>query len=268
MNSHASGLPMVQSQQNRWRSNLRQAVILTVASLKTRYRNTVSGLVWVILNPLLVFGAQAFVFYKILHINVDNYPLFLLSGLLPWIFLVSSVEMGTGAFTQSGKLLKSFPVHPFVILSSQILDNLFNFLLSFTVILIPTAIAFHFDWPRYFLVPLSIAPLFIFVMAFVFTLATIQVFFWDTRFVMSFAMSVAFYMTPIIYPIEFIDINSRWLVNLNPFWQVLHPFQIAISGDLHFYATSLANSFLAAALMSGVAFINWGRSKNEFYFYI
>ncbi len=247
---------------------MRQAVILTAASLKTRYRNTVSGLVWVILNPLLIFGAQAFVFHNVLHINVANYPLFLLSGLLPWVFLVQSVEMGTGAFTQSGKFLKSFPVHPFVILSSQILDNLFNFLLSFTIILLPTALAFHFDWPRYLLVPLSIIPLFIFVISFVFLLATVQVFFWDTRFVMSFAMSVAFYMTPIIYPIEFIEEKYRWIISLNPFWQVLHPFQIAISGDLHLYSASLANSFLTAALMAGLAFINWGRSKNEFYFYI
>ncbi len=245
-----------------------QSLTLMRANLKTRYRNTISGLVWVILNPVLMFGAQAIVFHYILKVNVERYPLFLLSGILPWIFIVQSIEMGTGSFTNQGRLLKSFPIHPFVVLVAQILDNLFSFLLSFTAIFLPTAIYYGFDAIRFLLLPLAILPLFIFINGLTFLLATIQVFFWDTRFVISFVINVAFYLTPIIYPLEMIPAEYRWLMKLNPLWYVLRPFQLAIVGDIHLFSRALTESTIVALLIFGLAILNWRRSKNELYFYI
>ena len=66
---------------------LKQSVALTIANMKSRYRRTFAGFIWVIMNPILVFLIQNFVFRNILNIKIDHYVLFLLGGLLPWIFI-------------------------------------------------------------------------------------------------------------------------------------------------------------------------------------
>ena len=108
-----------------------QAYVLTVANLKTRYRNTSLGFLWVLLNPILIYGAQSYAFGRILKIDVSHYNLFLVTGLIPWIFITQSIEMTTSSILVSAPILKNMPIHPFVILISTVLDNLINFLSLF-----------------------------------------------------------------------------------------------------------------------------------------
>src|SRR5665647_1643549 len=90
---------------------------LTVASLKSRYRKTWAGFVWVILNPLLMFGVQSLVFKRFLGLQIPDYYLFLLGGLLPWIFMSSTIQMGTPIFVTQAQLLRSFKINPMVLLA-------------------------------------------------------------------------------------------------------------------------------------------------------
>src|SRR5258708_5886389 len=115
----------------------RQIIILTAANLKSRYRKTIAGFLWVIINPLLMFWVQSQIFIKVMKISLTNYPLFLLSGLLPWLFMTQSLEMSATIFNQMGSALKAFPVHPFVFLAAQLIDNFINFIAAFLVLLIP-----------------------------------------------------------------------------------------------------------------------------------
>ena len=108
---------------------LSQVNALTVASLKGRYRKTAAGLLWVVLNPLLTFGVQALVFGYFIKMDVDNYLLYLVAGLIPWIFISQTLEMTTPVFVASGALMKSFAASPLVYLCSQVADNFFNFLI-------------------------------------------------------------------------------------------------------------------------------------------
>ena len=70
--------------------NWQQIKVLTVANMKARYRKTMIGFFWVVLGPILMYSVQAFVFQKFLKLELHNYYLFLLGGLLPWIFITSS----------------------------------------------------------------------------------------------------------------------------------------------------------------------------------
>lgn len=245
---------------------LQQARSLVIANMKSRYRNTFTGFVWVVLNPILIFGAQALVFHHILKINVDHYPLFLLSGLIPWIFIVQSVDMGTSVFANSNRLLKSFPIHPFVLLISQLWDNFFNFIIGMLVIFSASAFIFDFELSRGVLLPLCAIPLFLFTMGVVMFLATLQVFFWDTRFIVTFVMNFVFYLTPIIYPVEFIDPKYQWLFELNPLRHIIHPFQVAVSGTVTDFPILWFKALGLGVAVVGLAGLYWRRSKYEFYF--
>src|SRR5271154_4561101 len=100
---------------------VRQSRALAAANLKSRYRRTVAGFLWVVLNPLIMFGVQSMIFRHVLKIQISNYFLFLLSGLLPWIFITQSMDMCTSLFQANGGVLKSFHLNPLVLLTAQLI---------------------------------------------------------------------------------------------------------------------------------------------------
>ena len=115
----------------------RQVLALTRANLKCRYRKTFAGFLWVVLHPLTTFGVQALVFGHFLKIDVQNYFLFLVSGLVPWIFISQTLEMSASIFVNSGQMIKSYPPSPLIYLATQVADNLINFVAGFVIALFP-----------------------------------------------------------------------------------------------------------------------------------
>ena len=245
----------------------RQALVMTKASLKNRYRSTWGGFVWVLLFPILIFSAQAYAFHYILKIQMENYLLFLLSGLIPWIFISSSIDMGTATYVNYGTLLKSLPINPLSLLVSQVADNFLNYLIAFTVILIPIAFSSQFDFSRL----ISFLPAFISVLLFVVglahLLATVNVFYRDVRFVVSFILQVSLFLTPIFYPRQLIPPALEWYVHINLFALLLAPFQtVAVGTSMDSYGADLAISFLVSLSIIVISIVYWKRKKNEIYF--
>lgn len=166
---------------------------LTLASIKSRYRKTWAGFIWVILNPLLMFGVQSLVFKKFLKLDIPDYFLFLLGGLLPWIFLTTTIQMGTPVFVTQSQLLRSFKINPMVILSSQVLDGFINFIASFILILLPLYLLSDRSFLSLLLLPIALIPLFLGTLGLTITLSILNVFFRDLNFVMGFLFSLLFF---------------------------------------------------------------------------
>jgi lipopolysaccharide transport system permease protein len=243
-----------------------QARALTAANLKSRYRNTIAGFLWVVLSPLITYGAQSFVFHTILQLQVRNYHLFLLTGLLPWIFFQQSVEMCTSLYTSSSRLLKSLPVHPLVYLTAQLLDNLVNFFAVFFLLLLPATAFGQVDLTSLILLPIPIFFLLLGVFGICWLLAVLQVFLRDTRFIASFALNILFFLTPIFYPVEFVPEKFRWMVTLNPVNYLIQPFR----GLLHeFNGGSFLREILSSAAVSlslaAAGYLYWRVKRNEVY---
>lgn len=245
----------------------RQALFLTRASLKSRYRSTWGGFLWVLLFPILLYTVQAFAFHYILKIQMENYLLFLLSGLIPWIFLSSSVEMGTGTYVNHGQLLKSMPIHPLSLLFSQIADNLFNYMIAFILLLFPIAALSQFEFWKLILFIPAFLSLSVFVIGFGHLLATLNVFFRDVRFVIGFVMQVSFYLTPIFYPRNLVPEPLEWYLHINPFARILAPFQIvSTEPELEGYVSALGLSALISITIFLLSIYYWERKKNAIYY--
>lgn len=239
---------------------------LTVASLKSRYRKTLAGFIWVILNPLLQFGIQSLVFKKFLKLDVPNYYLFLLGGLLPWIFITTTLQMSTPVFVSHSHLLKSFRINPFVILGAQILDNFINFVASFLLILFPFFVFSSQDIIPLTLLPISVIPLLIGVTSLSMIFAIFNVFFRDTNFIIGFLLSLVFFITPIFYPISFVPENWRFLVSFNPIYYLIEPIKILIyDSNLSLFVDSFGKSFGVSLFFLVLSMIIWGKKKNDFY---
>lgn len=239
---------------------------LTYASIKSRYRKTWAGFLWVILNPLLMFGVQSLVFRKFLKLEMPDYFLFLLGGLLPWIFFTTTIQMGTPVFVTQAQLLRSFKINPWVILGAQVLDNFINFVLSFLIIMMPFYLFSGKPLLPLLLLPIALIPLLVGTLCITIALSVLNVFYRDINFVMGFAFSLLFFLTPIFYPREFVPETYQWMIELNPVLYFIDPFRLIIhSTQLDYFFPVLMKSFGAALLFLGLSVLTWKRKQNDFY---
>lgn len=250
------------------KEDLRLLYVLTHANLKSRYRNTFYGFLWVILNPILIFAVQAYAFRIIFKIQYVNYTTFLLSGLLPWLFIVQSVEMCTNLFVNYSNFIRNLPVRPLILLLTQVLDNLLNFLFSFFILVI----LFFFKQPEKFkmilAMPLPIFSLAALVGSICLIFASVNVMLRDLKFVTSFAFSLLFYLTPIFYPPQFIPQEFKLLVDINPFYYVIKPFQVlTMQGMGSEFLNCLGTSYFVSIAVSLIAWMTWRKMKGYLIFY-
>lgn len=239
---------------------------LTWAKMQARYRKTFVGFFWVLLNPVLTFGVQSLVFKMVLNIHVPNYLMFLLSGLLPWIFIVQSLEMTSNIFTSHDQLLRSFKVSPLIFLWAQILDNFINFIFAFGFLLFVLFFFFPIHLTSLLLLPVLILMLVLGVSGPCLFFSTLHVFYRDTKFIVEFLVGIAFFLTPIFYPLYFVPEKFRSLVYLNPIYSLIEPFQLVLhegGGSAIFW--SLGRGFLLGLVLLTAAGLYWRKKQNEFY---
>lgn len=239
---------------------------LTFAQMKARYRGTVAGFFWVILNPVLMYLAQGLIFKSVLKIKVPNYALFLLGGLLPWTFVVTSLGMGVPVFQDSRQLLLAFRLPPFVLLASSILDNWINFLAAFLLILSGVSIFTPVNGRSLLLLPIAVLVLLAGVSGLLGCLSLLNVFYRDVRFITQFAVNLMFFLTPIFYPVEYVPADYRWLIGLNPLFALIDPVRRCVLGaSLPDILGALARSLAMTVILLGASLVLWKWRKNDFY---
>lgn len=184
--------------------------------LKSRYRGSLLGFLWTFLNPLLLLCVYALVFSVYFRIHMDNYAVFMFSGLLPWVFFSSSLSEGAGAITDGGSLVTKvlFPLQ--VLPAVKVLANFVNYLLSLPILFIfllawgvpltPKLVAFF---------PVAAVHL-LFTYALTLILSAANVFMRDTRHILANLLTLWFFLTPILYPLSQVPEKWRPLVYFNP----------------------------------------------------
>lgn len=239
---------------------------LTIAQLKARYRKTFAGMIWVILNPLIMFGAQAIAFKHILKISIDDYYLYLLGGLVPWIFTVMTIQMSTPVLQFSGALLKSFQLNPLILIFTQIADNLINFVLAFSIMYIPIQMQYGLPHWGIFLIPIPLIIMMLGVASICVILSVMQVFYRDIGYVVNFVTGVLFFVTPVFFTADMIVPDYKWLLNFHIPYLFIDAFRACIyKFDFAYFLLALGKASIACALMVILANIIWKRKRNELY---
>ncbi len=241
-----------------------QSIILTKANLKSRYRNSFAGYLWVIISPISTYLTQSYVFKFVFKVQVENYLLFLLLGLIPWIFFAQTIEMTVGALFCNAKLLKSFQLQPVSIIIAQVFDNLIN---NLTVIVIILSWLFFFqdvNLEKIYLFPLPYISLGIFTFALSFLFSALSLLFFDVKFIISFLLGLLFLISPILYPESFVPEKFIFLIKMNPLYYIFKPFKDLISGgaDILFFK-DLCLSFCESIAMLTLTFLFWRKNGND-----
>lgn len=191
---------------------------MTVRHLRGQYKQSVLGYAWAFVNPLSQMLILSFVFSVILRIPSQDvpYPLFLLVGLVPWIFFSSTVSSATDSVVGAASLVTKvyFPreVLPTAAMLTKLVDLGFGIL-----ILIGLMVYFGHppEWTAVWLPVLFFIHM-LFMLGLAFPLAALNVYFHDVRFLVGVVLLMWFYMTPVIYPVELVPDRYRILFDLNP----------------------------------------------------
>ena len=235
-------------------------------SLKTRYKRSILGVAWTMLNPLLTMIVLTLVFSQLFKFSVENYPVYVLSGLVMWNFFSFSTGTAMGEMLWSGSLLSRIYVPKSVFTFSAIGSGLVNLLIS----LLPLfAIALALGTsitPAVLVMPIAIFILVVFALGIGLLLSAAAVYFADMLPVYEVILVIWMYSTPIIYPIEIVPPELTWLYEYNPMYYLLTIFrQPLFNGTIpaiHFWLIA-AGSALIAFLVGGLVFT----SKSHEYAY-
>lgn len=252
-----------------FKSKFLKVYTLTIADIKGRYRNTFAGFIWVMFNPILMFLVHSLVFKHILKINVDRYFVFLLSGLLPWIFMTSAINQTAHLFITYRDVLMSFQINPLALLFSKLADNFINFIIPFCALFIFVLFKEDVSLEGIIFLPLNMFLMLAMTLALNVFISTLQVFFRDIQYIVQFAFSVLYFLTPIFYPEEMIPEAYRPIVDLNPFYAVIKPFQQSLwKYDPQLLGPTILSATLFTGAVSLLSYLLWRRKKNELYLYI
>ena len=228
---------------------------LVKRDLKSRYKGSILGFFWMFLNPLLQLCVYTIVFSSIMRMDIDKFYLFLFVALVPWLFFSTCLSSGTTIIFSQQDMVKKiyFPreVLPVSFTLSQLVNMLLSFIVIFVVIQV-SGIGLNFNALLY--LPLVMFIEFILALGITFIVSSATVYFRDLEHIMSIISMVWMYMTPIIYPIEYVPEQFLKIFYLNPMTSLTIAYR-----DILYYGRSPELDTLINSLILGVLVLILGR---------
>lgn len=204
-----------------------RALIASLVSkeLKGRYRGSLLGMCWTFLNPLLLMAVYALVFAVYMRIEMEHYTVYMLAGLLPWLWFSASLTEGMSSITASGDLLTKslFPAQ--VLPATKVVANLVNFILSLPMLLIFIFIYRIGLGSALFYLPAVVFVQFLFTVGLVYMFSAVNVRFRDVQHILANVLLLWFFLCPVIYPLKLIPEQYRFTFYLNPMAVLISGYQ-------------------------------------------
>lgn len=193
--------------------------------IRGKYKGSFLGILWSFINPLLQVLVYALVFPYIMKVETENYLIFLICGIIPWTWFITSISQGTTSITNNANLIKKVYFPREILPISVVTSGLVNFLISCLIILIFVIFGgLGITWHLVFL-PFIIIVQYLFTLALIFVLSAINVYVKDVEYIVSFIINMLFYATPILYTTEMFSGPILWLFRLNPLAHLINAYR-------------------------------------------
>ena len=239
---------------------------LVLKDFRVRYRNMSLGVLWSLLNPLIMMGVLTFIFTKIFAQAHDrNFPLYVLCGLVPLNFFTLAWGTGASSILDNAPLIKKVPVPRQVFPIAIVLSNCLHLLIQIglllgLVVVFGRGVNIHWLW-----LPLIWGLEVLFVMGLAMAFSAINVYVRDTRYLIESTNTVLFWLVPVFYSFALIPARFRGLYEINPVAAlVLMMRNVLLEGH-----APLASTLIRLAIVSfgmfGIGWYVFGKLKNGFY---
>lgn len=221
---------------------------LTQKEIKVKYKSSILGYLWSVLHPLSMALVFYFAFKSVLKIPIENFTLYLITGLFPWQWFSNSVASSSVSLIGNASLIKKVNFPRYFIPLSNVLNDAFHFLLSLPVIF--GFIWFYgihpsIDW--IYGIPFLMLSTFVITYGFALIISSVNLFFRDLERIVAIFLNILFYATPIIYTSELIPEEIKSYMFLNPMYSVIEGWHsLFLKGffDLNMFFISLFEGFI------------------------
>lgn len=195
--------------------------------IRGKYKGSFLGVLWSFINPLLQTIVYTIVFSIIMKSQMDNYLIFVVTGIIPWNFFLTTMIQGMTTVKANAGIIKKVYFPREILPISVVLSGLVNFFISCLIIIMfclfsGVGISWHI-----IIVPFIALIQFLFTLGLVFALSAINIFIQDTEYIIQFVLNMAFYATPILYEPSTLPGLFQKVLNLNPMTHILDAYRDA-----------------------------------------
>lgn len=235
---------------------------LILREIKARYKQSVLSYGWIIFNPLVQLIVYSFVFSVVFKFPTQGIPysVFLFIGLLPWIYLQTSLASSALVLVDNSNLLKkvNFPreVLPYSVICSKTIDLVLSLIL-----LVPLFIFYQLSvsFNIFYVLPIFFIQV-ILMSGLALLISASNLFYRDIQYVTNLMLLMWMYLTPVVYPLSLVPANFLWIYKLNPMVGIIEGYRSAV-----FNASFDWGTILSSAIISVFVFIIgfWMFKKSE-----
>lgn len=235
---------------------------LVKKNLTSKYKDSVLGILWSFFNPLLIMIVFTAIFSMLFGRNIDNYPVYFLSGRLLYDFFSAGSKGAMNSIKKNSGILKKIYVPKYMFAVSAVCYEFVNFLISFAIlfgVMIVTGAQFH---PTLILSLIPIALLFILVFGLGLILAVCNTYFSDIGYLYNVFTLILMYSSALFYPIEVVPVRVQILFTLNPVYTAISTFRECVYGVVpDFLSLAYLGVFAVIVLIIGIILFNMYEKK-------
>jgi lipopolysaccharide transport system permease protein len=243
---------------------------LILKDFRIRYRNMSLGILWSLINPLVMMAVLTFLFGRVLGRDAHDqpYPVFVLCGLVPFNFFVGALTSGATSIVENAGLVKRVIVPREVVPIAAVLSNCIHLLIQIALVLLFT-IGFGLRPNRYWLwLPVIWALYVTFLCGLALGSSAINVYIRDTRYVLESFNLVLFWLVPIFYSFSIIPQQYHQVYRFNPVAALVMAMRNILMEGIPPPTSLILNLIIAASVSLGLGFLIFRRLKPWFFEHI
>ena len=238
---------------------------MAVRDIKVRYKQTVLGVGWAVIQPLTAMLIFTLIFGRLAKIPSDGlpYPIFVFSGLLAWNFFSAAVASGGTSLLSAGGMISKVYFPRLIVPLASIGVSIADFLVAVCILLILMMVYSITPSWQILWVPVLFLGLALTALGLGAWLSAISIVYRDFRFILPFVLQIWMYVTPVIYPLSFIPEKWRWLIYFNPILGWVDGIRNAFLGrPIDWFAVGISAALTVVVLTLGVYYFE--RAERRF----
>ena len=231
-----------------------------------RYKQTVIGVAWSVLRPVLTMIVFTIVFGRIAKLPSDGvpYPILVFSAMLPWHFFASVLAEGSNSLIQNANIISKIYFPRMIVPASAVVVSFVDFLISLALFAILLMWYQFLPSPRVFLLPAFLLLAILVSMGLTLLLAALNVRYRDFRYVVPFLIQFGLFISPVGFSMSVIPEHWRWLYSLNPMVGVIEGFRWCLLRDYALDARALFSSLLISMIVLVAGIVYFRRTERSF----
>lgn len=228
--------------------------VLISKDFKIKYKNTLLGYIWAIGYPLVFAAILYIAFQNIIRIELDNYGLFLIVGIFPWQWFANATYLSSIILISNASIIKKIMFPRLLLPLSTILIEMLHFIISWIVII---AFLFINDQPLFYFcwlygVPLVAAIQLVMIYGVGLAASSLNIFFRDTERIINIAITMLFYLTPVIFPLKMVPERFKPYFLINPMTGIIELWRaLFLEGSLLWKGIGISAVYAIVSLLIG-----------------